>query len=154
MQLRSPSHGWLRGFAFRPYIRIDEFLSAEGAAVMLRELTARRAEFRPRGSDPARPAFYRMSAPLAAPVEFLHRFEGIASSLERRFGTKLNRSEIELLPQAYNDGGFFGKHSDAAAGGPNWQRRLSGIYYVHAEPKSFTGGGLVVYDRRTTYVVE
>ena len=60
---------------------------------------------------------------------------------------------IELRPafyqrQAYNDGGFFRKHSDADAGGPNWQRRLSGVYYVHTQPRKFEGGDLVIYDRR------
>ena len=62
--------------------------------------------------------------------------------------------QLELLGQAYNEGGSFGKHSDADAGGPNWQRRLSGVYYVHREPRNFTGGALAIYQRRTRYVVE
>lgn len=139
-----------------PYLRITDFLSGAGAELMLREMINRRAEFRPRGYNAAvRPAFYRMTTPLPPALEFLRCFERIAPILEQRFGTDLEEPHIELLGQAYNDGGSFAKHSDAAAGGPNWQRRLSGVYYVHRQPKKFDGGGLAVYDRRgKMYVVE
>ena len=138
------------------YLSIKNFLSGAGAALMLRELIDRRAEFRARGYNAAiRPSFYRMASPLAPTPEFLRCFERIAPMLEARFGINLTAREIELLPQAYNDGGAFAKHSDAAAGGPNWQRRLSGIYYIHAHPKKFNGGHLAVYDRYgQMYIVE
>ena len=99
-----------------PYLSIKNFLSGAGAALMLRELIDRRAEFRARGYNAAiRPSFYRMASPLAPTPEFLRCF----------------------------------------AGGPNWQRRLSGIYYIHAHPKKFNGGHLAVYDRYgQMYIVE
>ena len=139
-----------------PYLRLTNFLSEAGAALVLREMIGRRAEFRPRGYNAAgRPAFYRMTAPLALSPEFLGCFERITPTLEQRLGTHLEAPKIELLGQAYNDGGSFAKHSDADAGGPNWQRRLSGIYYVHTQPKKFAGGSLAVYDRwGSRYVVE
>jgi SM-20-related protein len=139
-----------------PYLRITDFLSGAGAELMLREMIDQRAEFRPRGYNAAGcPTFYRITTPLPPSPEFLRCFERIAPILEQRFGTDLEEPHIELLGQAYNDGGSFAKHSDAAAGGPNWQRRLSGIYYVHRQPKKFDGGGLAVYDRRgKMYVVE
>jgi Rps23 Pro-64 3,4-dihydroxylase Tpa1-like proline 4-hydroxylase len=139
-----------------PYLRINDFLSREGAELMLREMIDRRKEFHPRGCNAAgRPTFYRMTTPLAVSPEFLRCFERIAPVLEEGFGAKLEAAQIELLGQAYGDGGSFAKHSDADAGGPNWQRRLSGVYYLHAQPKKFTGGGLAVYDRRgKMYVVD
>jgi SM-20-related protein len=139
-----------------PYLRITDFLSGAGAELMLCELIHRCAEFRARGYNAAAgPTFYRMTTPLPPSPEFLRCFERTAPILERRFGIDLEAPQIELLGQAYNDGGSFAKHSDAAAGGPNWQRRLSGIYYVHRQPKKFDGGGLAVYDRRgKMYVVE
>jgi len=123
---------------------------------MLREMIDRRAEFRPKGfNSAARPSFYRMTNPLPLSPEFVRCLERIAPILAQRFETDLSAPQIELLGQAYNDGGSFAKHSDAAAGGPNWQRRLSGVYYVHRQPKKFDGGGLAVYDRRgKMYVVE
>jgi Rps23 Pro-64 3,4-dihydroxylase Tpa1-like proline 4-hydroxylase len=137
-----------------PFLHIDGFLSAAGAQSILGELIGRRAEFRARGSNRSHPTFYRMITPLAPPAEFLRRFERLAPLLEWRFGIALGIPEIELLGQAYNECGSFGKHSDAAAGGPNWQRRLSGIYYLHVEPKKFAGGALAIYHRRRRYVVE
>lgn len=139
-----------------PYLRITDFVSEAGAELMLRQMIGRRAEFRARGHNAAaRPTFYRMMTALPPSPEFLRCFERIVPLLEQRFGTALEKPQIELLGQAYNDGGSFAKHSDAAAGGPNWQRRLSGIYYLHTQPKKFDGGGLAVYDRRgKVYVVE
>ncbi|HYB42890.1 MAG TPA: hypothetical protein VEL75_14030, partial [Candidatus Methylomirabilis sp.] len=99
----------------------------------MRELIARRSEFRARGRNSAgQPALYRMATPLQPWPEFADRFAVLVPALQHRFGVDLRDARIELLGQAYNDGGSFGKHSDADAGGPNWQRRLSGVYYVHA----------------------
>lgn len=131
-----------------PYWRLSNFLSPRGAERVLREMIERREEFRARGRDAAgRPTFYRMMTPFGPCPEFLGRFEELAPMLQRRFGADLRGAQIELLGQAYNDAGSFRKHSDASAGGPNWQRRLSGIYYVHAQPRKFEGGSLALYDR-------
>jgi len=89
-----------------------------------------------------------MRTPLEPSTEFLERFAEVVPMLQRRFGIDLHETHIELLGQAYNDGAFFGKHSDGDAGGPNWQRCLSGIYYLHAQPRKFEGGSLALYDRR------
>ena len=124
---------------------------------MLQEMIDRRAEFRPRGHNAAtaQPTFYRMVNPLPQSPEFMQSFERIVPLLEGRFGTNLKDPQVELLGQAYNDGGWFARHSDATAGGPNWQRRLSGVYYLHAQPRKFDGGGLAIYDRRgNMHVVE
>ena len=132
-----------------PYYRISNFLSPQNAELILQGLLERRKEFRARGINPSgTPTFYRMSTPCRPSAEFLERFEKVASVLQFRFGTDLTQPRLELLAQAYNDGSFFGKHSDVDSGGSNWQRRLSGIYYLHKHPRKFEGGGLVVYDRQ------
>ena len=132
-----------------PYVRIGEFLPPVAADALLIELVARRGEFRARGGTAAGdPAFYRMIEPLGPCQEFAARFGELVPLLERRFAADLREARIELLAQAYNDGGSFRRHSDADAGGPNWQRRLSGIFYLHARPRPFEGGALVVHDRR------
>ena len=132
-----------------PYCRIGDFLSARGADQLLSGMIERRDEFRARGVNSSGDAtFYRMKAPMDPGPEFLRRFDDLVPMLQDRFGTDLGEPQIELNGQAYNDGCFFRKHSDADAGGPNWQRRLSGVYYVHTQPRRFEGGGLVLYDRR------
>ena len=132
-----------------PHLRVSNFLSPRAAEVILQGILERRDEFRGRGiNSSGRPTFYRMSTPLLPSAEFLERFEELAPVLQRRFKTDLSKPQLELLPQAYNDGSFFGKHSDADAGGPNWQRRLSAIYYLHRQPRKFEGGSLALYDRR------
>jgi SM-20-related protein len=131
------------------YCRFCNFLSPRGSELILHELLDRRGEFRARGSNAfGTPAFYRTRTRLDPFPEFLNRFAEVVPVLERWFGTDLRESLIELLGQAYNDGSFFRKHSDAGAGGPNWQRRLSGVYYLHARPRKFEGGSLALYDRR------
>jgi SM-20-related protein len=132
-----------------PYYRICNFLSPRGSELILQDMLERRDEFRARGINTSgTPVFYRMRTRLDPSPEFLGRFAEVVPVLQCRFGTDLRETPIELLAQAYNDGSFFGKHSDAHAGGPNWQRRLSGIYYLHAQPRKFEGGSLVLYDRR------
>jgi len=142
---------WLRRLTAHapPYRRIADFLPPPSADRLLAELIHRQDEFRARGRSPAgEPRFYRMLTPLEPPSEFARRFEQMAPLLERQFGASLVGARIELRGQAYGDGCSFGKHSDADAGGPNWQRRLSGIYYLHTRPRRFTGGALVLFDRR------
>ena len=57
----------------------------------------------------------------------------------------LDGVEVELA--AHGDGAFFGRHSDVRSPGPRGQlRKLSGVYYFHAEPKGFSGGVLRIYD--------
>jgi hypothetical protein len=141
--------GQATGAGEAPCYRVDALLSPVAADLLFRELLERRNEFRARSIRPCgTPGFYRMNTPLRPPPEFLGRFAELVPALERRFGTDLGEPEIELRAQAYNDGSFFGKHSDAEAGGPNWRRRLSGVYYLHARPRRFDGGCLALYDRR------
>jgi Rps23 Pro-64 3,4-dihydroxylase Tpa1-like proline 4-hydroxylase len=147
---------WLRGFRSRtperlaepPHCRITTFLPPCTAELILLDVVNRRSEFMAKGCRASGdPAFYRMTSPLRVPPEFISRFQELLPMLQRRFKTELRNPQIELLAHAYNDGSFFGRHSDVDAGGPNWQRRLSGIIYLHALPRKFEGGSLIIYDR-------
>ena len=54
---------------------------------------------------------------------------------------------LDLHCQVHGDGDFFGVHSDAEAG--RWgQRLVSLVYYLHSRPRRFSGGDLLIYDRR------
>jgi SM-20-related protein len=132
-----------------PYYRVRDFLKPQTAELILQDLVERRGEFRARGIHPSGAVtFYRMSRPWRPCAEFLERFENLIPTLQVRFGTDLRQPQLELLAQAYNDESFFRKHSDGDSGGANWQRRLSGVYYLHKHPRKFGGGSLAVYDRR------
>lgn len=71
-----------------------------------------------------------------------------APDLFERLGIKpvaMARPELEI--SAYNDGAFFVPHIDTRTGeGPrsSW-RIISGVYYLHRQPKPFEGGELRVY---------
>lgn len=92
-----------------PYCRVSNFLSAETAELILRDLLERRREFRARGINPSgTPRFYRMSKPRRPCAEFLERFENLIPTLQISFGTVLKHPQLELLAQAYNDESFLG----------------------------------------------
>jgi len=57
-------------------------------------------------------------------------------------------SRVELEFVAHNDGAFFTRHIDTETGA-RWAadgiRFLSGVYYLHHQPKAFTGGCLRLF---------
>jgi SM-20-related protein len=132
-----------------PYVRLVSFLGDAIAAELFAELLARHGDFRRRGQRaPGRSTFLRLAPALAPRPVFVDRLVAAAPHLEQRFGVDLRAMEVELTAQAYDKGTSFARHRDVDAGGPNWQRRLSGVYYLHSRPRRFAGGELVVYDRR------
>jgi 2OG-Fe(II) oxygenase superfamily len=130
-----------------PYIRLSGFLPGTIADEMLCRLVDRQLEFRIRGHELPHGGgtFYRMSRPFADP-QFVRQLPAVFVEAERLFAVDLSNPEVELCAQAYNDGSVFHLHSDATAGGPNWQRRVSGVYFLHRRPRQFHGGELAIYD--------
>jgi SM-20-related protein len=56
------------------------------------------------------------------------------------------RCEVEMV--AHGDGAFYSRHvdTDTSQGDrSNMHRMVSGVYYLNAEPKSFSGGALRLY---------
>jgi SM-20-related protein len=132
-----------------PYLRVTDFLPRDVADEMLAGLLERRDQFRIRGSSgPGGGKFYRMTSPSVPSPTFLRQLSATLAEVENVFALDLREPQLELLAQAYNDGSAFGLHSDAAAGGPNWKRRVSGVFYLHGQPRRFSGGELAIHDER------
>jgi len=53
---------------------------------------------------------------------------------------------IDMHAQIHGDGDFFGPHCDLKADAAH-ERLLSFVYYMHSQPRRFTGGDLLIYDR-------
>ena len=56
----------------------------------------------------------------------------------------LHRARIEMDVTVYLGGQFYKRHRDN--GGEGHPRKLSYAYYFHRQPRSFTGGDLLLYD--------
>ena len=131
-----------------PYVRFTSFLEPRTADRLLDDIIDSQLDFRGRGLQPdGQPTFRRLNRPLLRCSELEDRVGALLPVFERRLAIEVQDAEIELIGQAYNDGGSFGRHNDAAAGGPNWRRCLSGIYYLHRRPRRFAGGDLAIYNR-------
>jgi predicted 2-oxoglutarate/Fe(II)-dependent dioxygenase YbiX len=67
--------------------------------------------------------------------------------LERLGLGPISRERVDVQLVCYPAGGKYRPHRDAAPGkGPHHWRRLTFIWYVHDEPKAFTGGDLLLHD--------
>jgi hypothetical protein len=63
-----------------------------------------------------------------------------------RFGLDSSTvKKFELQATIHNDGAFFSAHSDTGNGSSK-NRLVSFVYYMHAWPKAFSGGDLLIYD--------
>lgn len=78
------------------------------------------------------------------------RAVAMQSELETAFGmarTPPNSTQMELV--AHGDGAFYRPHTDTFTGDqytPGGRRRLTMVYYLHREPRRFTGGRLRLFD--------
>lgn len=59
----------------------------------------------------------------------------------------LGCGRIELQITASNDGDYFRMHLD---GGPDYTREITFVYFLHGEPRRFSGGELRIGDRTVT----
>jgi SM-20-related protein len=78
--------------------------------------------------------------------------ELLPAMFERLGGQPFAASKFELELVAHNDGAFFAKHLDTFAREPGVtsHRVISGVYYFHSLPKSFSGGVLRLYSIAAT----
>ena len=61
--------------------------------------------------------------------------------------TPANSTQIEMV--AHGDGAFYRPHTDTYSGDeytPGGRRRLTMVYYLHRQPRRFTGGRLRMFD--------
>jgi Rps23 Pro-64 3,4-dihydroxylase Tpa1-like proline 4-hydroxylase len=127
-----------------PYRRFEEFLAPQTADEVLAQILERAQDFCPLTGTRN---FLRLPQPLPLLSGFSEKLSTMLPHIQSVFSIDLSRPEIELYVHAYNDGTYFLPHADTHGGG-NWRRRLSCVYYVHRRPRAFTGGDLIVYDRR------
>jgi SM-20-related protein len=88
---------------------------------------------------------------LGAFTELLRRKAlSLQAGLETAFDmahTSANSTQIEMV--AHGDGAFYRPHIDTYTGDeytPGGRRRLTMVYYLHRQPRRFTGGRLRIFD--------
>jgi Rps23 Pro-64 3,4-dihydroxylase Tpa1-like proline 4-hydroxylase len=72
----------------------------------------------------------------------------VAENVLERLGLgAISEKHVEVRLVAYAGGGKYVPHRDAAIGdGPYHWRQLTLVWYIHDEPKAFTGGDLLLHD--------
>ena len=68
--------------------------------------------------------------------------------LERLRMDGIGRCSIEMCMRVYLDGGFYKAHRDNQSKSHR-QRKLSFVYFLHREPRRFSGGDLLLHDTDT-----
>ena len=72
--------------------------------------------------------------------------DGLETAFEMQH-TPANSTQIEMV--AHGDGAFYRPHTDTYTGDeytPGGRRRLTMVYYLHRQPRRFTGGRLRMFD--------
>jgi predicted 2-oxoglutarate/Fe(II)-dependent dioxygenase YbiX len=75
-------------------------------------------------------------------------FAAIAAEnvLERLGLGAISQKQVEVGLAAYAGGGKYVPHRDGGIGDSHHWRRLTLVWYIHDEPKAFTGGDLLLHD--------
>jgi len=69
--------------------------------------------------------------------------------------TPANSTQMEMV--AHGDGAFYRPHTDTFTGDeytPGGRRRMTMVYYLHRQPRRFTGGRLRLFDRSGEQSIE
>jgi SM-20-related protein len=69
--------------------------------------------------------------------------------------TSANSTQMEMV--AHGDGAFYRPHTDTFTGDeytPGGRRRMTMVYYLHRQPRRFTGGRLRLFDRSGEQSIE
>lgn len=143
-----------------PHLVTEHFLSAPESAALRQWALDNRDRFRPAKTDhgvrpEAREALsLRDLGPFAELIQTRAR-DNLADWIGRLRVTAFAPSLVELELVAYNDGAHFAIHSDTYSSRmPAFgDRMLSAVYYLHEEPKRFSGGALRLHrlDARSSH---
>ncbi|PZO36789.1 MAG: hypothetical protein DCF19_20645 [Pseudanabaena frigida] len=134
-----------------PYALIEDFLSPTQLKELLHYSINKQPEFIPT-SNSANDPNYRRSFFLSNFPEFSELMIGLIRKIAPQIIThldikKFTIGQIESQMTAHNHGNFYKVHNDN--GSPDSATRvLTYVYYYHRQPKSFTGGELVIYDSK------
>jgi Rps23 Pro-64 3,4-dihydroxylase Tpa1-like proline 4-hydroxylase len=140
-----------------PYLVFRDFLPADKAAALLDWAIENETRFKPTTVGHASGERIDPEIRVSSSVgkfgdvrEVLnHRLLEMAPALIRDLrvnALEITGTELELV--AHNDGAFYGRHIDTATGASatgESLRFISATYYVHRQPKTFSGGALRLY---------
>jgi len=138
-----------------PYQVIRNFLDPADVTALLDYAEAHEAEFAPSTLyDGTHVPTIRVSSVLSDFGRFdallQEKVRALIPSLTTRLRvTPFEEARIEVELVAHNDGAFYLPHIDTYSGRKtdlNSVRVISGVYYVHREPKAYTGGALRLFD--------
>jgi Rps23 Pro-64 3,4-dihydroxylase Tpa1-like proline 4-hydroxylase len=133
------------------YVQIDHFLSPAEHKRLLNYTLQQRKAFVPTTTS-TNVNNYRESMVLHSFPEFSDILSQKVAAVVPDILNKLGQppftiDQIEAQLTAHNDGNFYKIHNDS--GCPiTATRELTYVYYFNREPKSFTGGELVIYDSK------
>lgn len=131
--------------------QLENFLPADEHRALLDYILANESRFEPATVDGAA-LDHRASLVLYDFPEFAARIEARVRqhlpALCRFFGIpEFEPSRVECQLNAHNDGHFYKVHNDN--GSPATARRqITCVYYLHRQPRAFTGGALRLYDSK------
>jgi hypothetical protein len=146
------------GIAPARFVLIDEVLEPQEHARLLEYARTREAEFATSGvmaldgTSHVDLGFRKSGTMFHAdePSRLLaSRLRRFLPHVRRELGLPwfpLGRTELQMA--VHQDGGFFCAHTDNGREGVAG-RRITCVYYLHAKPRRFSGGELLIYDTET-----
>ncbi|MEH2366639.1 2OG-Fe(II) oxygenase [Nostoc sp.] len=133
------------------YIQIDNFLQPEEHKHLLKYVLDKESDFLPSNTS-TKDINYRQSMVIYSFPEFseliLKRIQAMIPDIMSKLNLPLfSVSQVESQLTAHNDGNYYKLHNDN--GSPDTTtRELTYVYYFYQEPKSFSGGELLIYDSK------
>lgn len=138
-----------------PHLVLHEFLDADTVAGLLAFALAHESAFAPTKTGRSTQGKVDPRVRISIGTRELGPFKplfagkmlGLVPNLVARLGmTTIESPFVELELVAHNDGAFFRHHIDTQTH-DDWKslRVLSGVYYFHRSPKTFSGGALRLY---------
>ncbi|MGF1939022.1 MAG: 2OG-Fe(II) oxygenase [Nostoc sp. ChiQUE02] len=133
------------------YIQIDNFLKPEEHKNLLKYVLEKESDFLPSNTS-TNDINYRQSMVVYSFPEFseliLKRIQAMIPDILSKLNLpSFSVSQIESQLTAHNDGNYYKLHNDN--GSPDTAtRELTYVYYFYQEPKSFSGGELLIYDSK------
>ncbi|MDZ8033814.1 2OG-Fe(II) oxygenase [Nostoc sp. DedSLP04] len=133
------------------YIQIDNFLKPEEHKNLLEYVLKKESVFLPSNTS-TNDINYRQSMVIYSFPEFSELILKKIQTMIPDIISKLNLpsfsvSQIESQLTAHNDGNYYKLHNDNGSS-DTATRELTYVYYFYQEPKSFSGGELLIYDSK------
>ncbi|MFN6527550.1 2OG-Fe(II) oxygenase [Nostoc sp. ChiSLP03a] len=133
------------------YIQIDNFLKPEEHKSLLKYVLKKESDFLPSNTS-TNDINYRQSMVVYSFPEFseliLKRIQVMIPDIISKLNLPLfSVSQIESQLTAHNDGNYYKLHNDNGSS-DTATRELTYVYYFYQEPKSFSGGELLIYDSK------